>query len=485
MTAAPTKTTRSRPTSRSAATWLVAVLVAAMLAGCSANEPPTDEPPEDPVEVVDRLAFEDAWEAREFDVVSDPRDPDRLTMGFMIPRPDPRLFWLGIARSDDGGGNWTLAHFCGDPEEQADGVDVVDCPFAGAAALGDPALEVLHDGTVVYVGVMVDGYDVAQFAARFRPGEMEPESVTIIARSAFDQVDGAHMLPAPLRVYYNGKANVMQEPDTDRIHAVWAVDLRFEETGLPNTALPVWTHSDDGGRSWSQPERISGHGFGDIDAPFAVGADIIKSHDGRLHVTWWDGKTNTLQQVTSPDAGDRWHGPRDIADAQGRPEGGPVDFYNVTRPWLEIAPSGPDAGDLVIVYDHIGDGDRDVMLVRSQDDGLTWSEPVLVSHLGARDRQDETLPRAVFEPSGTLSVLYVTYDGQWRTSGHRMHLARSVDGGSTFDHVEVSSGGSPLQNVGDYNALAVTRDDLVMVWEDGRGGPSGSHRAWQASVPLA
>lgn len=464
---------------------MLASFVVIALAGCIGS------PGADPAaEVQDRIGLERVgtdhpaftdMQAREFDVVTDPDDPDNVTMGFMIPKPHlADLFWSGLARSHDGGETWDVRRFCGDPEVQGERPDAAGCPFAGAAGVGDPVVLRLQDGTVLYVGVMLRADSVVLFAARFPPGAMEPESVHVVARSGYNFVDGAHALPTPYAVYYNGKANLLLDRDGETIHLVWAVNLLAGEAGASNVALPMWTTSTDGGRTWSTPVGLSDHSFGDPDGPFAVGVDAFQTRDGKLHAIWWDGRTNAIYQVTSEDGAETFTSPRKIADVPARPENAPVNFGNLTRPWVGVDRSGgPRDGHAYILFDDLRNGHRDEFLIRSTDDAASWSQPVRVSHASAPPR-NETHGRLLVEETGAISVLYSSFEGEDDHSRNHAYLARSTDGGRTFDHLRLSSAPSPLRNIGDYNDLWRDGDEIVAVWEDGREGSETTRWAFTA-----
>lgn len=486
--------TRPRPAARSAAPTVALVLVAVLavpsLAGCLAQGPDaggtagprtTDAPA---LAAPDGLAFADT-QAREFDVAQDPADPEKVAVGYVIPKPHLNdLFWLGIARSADGGTSWEVRRLCGDPETQADRLDAAGCPFAGAAGTSDPVLISLADGTVLYVGVMLRADSVVLFAARFPPDAMEPESVHVVARSAYNAVDGAHRVPTPYGVYYNGKANLLLDRDGETVHLVWAANLLAATAGgaAPNLGVPVWSTSTDGGRTWTTPVTLSEHGFGDPDAPFAVGVDAFQTLDGALHAVWWDGRSNALYQVTSTDGADTFTAPRRIADAPARAEDAPVDFSDFTRPWVGVDRSGgPHHGTAYVLFDDLRHGDRDVFLIRSRDHAASWSDPVRVSH-ASRSGRDETHGRLLVEDTGAVSAMYSSFQGKEGESPNEVWLARSTDGGETFDRLRLSSGMSPLHNPRDYNDLWQVGRDVVVMWEDGRGGPPGTHWAFLARV---
>jgi hypothetical protein len=429
----------------------------------------------------DHAAFKQT-QGRELELVADRTDPSRLTIAYVIPRESPvSSSWLSIAKSRDGGATWTTRPFCGDPLVGAPKVGT--CFFAGARLTSDPVLMQAADGTLLYVGVMLGATDVTQFVARFAPDAMEPTSVHVVSRSSLNMVDGAQMLPAPYQVYYNGKANLMQARD-GAIHLVWAADLFVDQTGT-TVGLPHWTTSRDGGRTWSRPVDLSDAKMGDPDAIYAVGVQAFQTLDGRLHAIWWESKSNALYQVDSDD-GVKFTAVRKIAPAMGRPPQAMVNSDNMTRPWLVVdGSSGPHAGSAYLLFDDLSLGDRDLYLLVSRDGATTWSAPQRLATVPERNGRDETMARPFIDRDGTLSILYPSWKHLERWSPYEMRLATSFDGARTFQDILLSSDFSPINNPGDYNDLDRTKDGLLAVWEDGRGGPDGTKWLFESLIRTA
>lgn len=459
---------------------ILAALV--LLAGCLSEVPDPNAPVTGRNVLApgpDHRSFSET-EAREFDVVADRNDPDHVSVAYVIPRVDEVSgSWLSFAKTRDGGQTWTIQPFCGDPLSPSPGL--ATCPFAGARITSDPVLVQLADGDLLYVGVMLNAADVTQFAARFPPDAMEPASVSVVSRSAFDFFEGAQMLPAPYEYYYNGKANLMQD-ESGALHLVWAANLQGVDTVEPVTGLPFWTTSTDGGRTWSTPIALSDSTFSDVGSMYAVGVEAFQTIDGRFHATWWESITNALYQVSSDD-GKRFTSVRRIAPALARPTQAAVDSDNLTRPWVGIDRSGgPWHGSVYLLFDDLSTGDRDLYFLISRDNATTWSKPVRLGTIPLGNGRDETMARLLLEPDGAISVLYPSWEHLERWSPYEMRLSRSIDGAATFQDVLLSSAFSPINNPGDYNDLDRTSQGILAIWEDGREGPSGTRWMFQSLI---
>jgi hypothetical protein len=472
-----------------AAAWLVglAAVVGALCAGClsgdEAHEGLAGRDRNALAPGLDHRAFE-ATQARELDLVSDRADPSHLSLAYIVPRVDPAFpSWLAFAKSRDAGQTWETSMLCGDPLEP-ELPDDLACPFHRARLTSDPVLLQLHDGAFLYVGVALHATEVALFAARFAPEALEPEWITLVARSAFDFFEGAQQLPAPYMAYYNGKPNVMQD-SSDALHIAWAADLGADVDPPGNTGLPFWTTSLDGGQTWSMPSSLVPQTFTDAGSMYAVGIEAFETVDGALHAVWWDSRSNTLLQVTSSDGGATFTPPRAFASVVGRTRDAPVDSNNLTRIWTGVDRSGgPWHGSVYLLADDKSDGQRDLVLLVSRDNGASWSSPVTPQGLPRDNGRDETMARLLVEPNGAVSILYPSWHDRERWSDSDMHLARSVDGGATFTSVQLSSEPNPFDNPGDYNDLDVVPGGVLAVWEDSRGGAPGERWAWTSTITV-
>jgi hypothetical protein len=139
------------------------------------------------------------------------------------------------------------------------------------------------------------------------------------------------------------------------------------------------------------------------------------------------------------------------------------------------------------------DGDEhEVVVVRSADEGRTWSDPVRVP--GAAGRKGNVM-LAVAE-DGTVGVSWPDWSYGDGPGCYRMVFSASTDGGRSFlDPTPISplscsgvegnavpfaggstSAGERYPDGGDYHGLAVGSDDLFHVfWSDSR---TGVHQSW-------
>lgn len=417
--------------------------------------------------------------AREPDLAADPSDPDRMAVGMMVEVPSAASLagvdepiWSGLARTDDGGETWdyaTLGGWPGDP-------DAAGRPFAGSVVVGDPVVEFLPDGTLVYLGLMIraDG-STTLFAARYPDDAMEPSEVAVVARGALPVPQGS-AVPTPYQVAYNDKPYLAVDPATGDLHAAWSWRSNVQGS---SRAVPVAARSTDGGRTWSVPQLLvdadAAYTAGDA---FHIGAYPVVGVDGTVHVLWWEAEQGVLYHARSDDRGRTFAAPERLAPAGGSfgTTGDNVLAAGLPQVAVDRSP-GPRNGSI-----HVGwtgqraEGeDWDVQVVTSRDDGRTWSDPVRVHPPSLDDGTHQLVPAVDVGPDGALSVIY--YDETGPSSGsYHAYLTRSLDGGGTFETLRMTreptdpAAAADQQPLGDYIGLGHDDRGPVAVWQDGRDG---------------
>jgi hypothetical protein len=155
------------------------------------------------------------------------------------------------------------------------------------------------------------------------------------------------------------------------------------------------------------------------------------------------------------------------SEDQGRTWTGPVlvnDVQDSAREGLHAMAAGPD-GELCCVWLDLRHRKTEVMASRSMDDGRTWSPNVLVYRSPDGSVCECCHPSVALDDRGHLHVL-------WRNSlaGKRdMYTSVSSDGGATFGPAaKLGSGTWPLDACPmDGGAIAVADRSVATVWRRG------------------
>lgn len=218
---------------------------------------------------------------------------------------------------------------------------------------------------------------------------------------------------------------------------------------FPESALRL-VRSDDGGRTWSDPVSVNeGEAFGSHN--FHA---LLAGEDGSVHATWLSnvqGRSGVMVR-SSTDGGRHWSPTVAAHDAPA-------------CPCCRTGLARDAAGRLYASWRKVFDGDvRDVAVIRSDDGGTSWSEPV-------RPRADGWVfpgcphagPSLKVRRNGVLHIAWWT--GKAGEAG--VWYARSTDQGVTWQAQPLAIGEESLPA---HAQLALTEDGrVVVVYDDGLG----------------
>lgn len=340
----------------------------------------------------------------------DPRAPDRVVATYRVDRPG---FSAALDWSANGGRTWKRTALPLPPG--------LDRPYA-------PDVDFGPDGTLYVTYVNLQG-----------AGNV-PANLWMSKSS-----DGGRNLSAPVRVA--GKlafqARVVVDP-AGTVHATWLQGREVGLLALVGSPSPVVaSRSTDGGRSFSRPVRVSSPRRALVGA-----ASPVIDADGQLVVLYEDFKDDRrdFENLEGPP----WERPFGLVVT--RPIGnGPFSTgveleKNVvpSRRFLAFVPEFPSLaagpGDtLYVAWSDGRNGDEDVFLRRSEDDGRTWSSAKRVNDNPKADRTAQYLPRVDVAPDGRVDVLYLDRRRDKKNVMTDATLASSHDDGRSFASTRLSS----------------------------------------------
>jgi hypothetical protein len=271
---------------------------------------------------------------------------------------------------------------------------------------------------------------------------------------------------------------------TGIIVACWGQNYDLDRFGRQ---AEVCERSTDGGRSWpDQPQPISPPQnpvlpFG----PFVIGVHVVADTQdpNTFYAVWLDTLTGFLDGsgespywfTKTTDGAKTWEPAHIITRITQIPSVFPRQgFRNLSLPIAAVGPKG----ELYVTYadynpapDPAGDEDgmqADIKIMKSTDQGTTWTDPRLVNQDGTN--ADQFQPYVRVTPKGQVDVSY--FDRRLDRPDPPNHpgnffidtfLSRSNDGGSTWKDTRVShdswdpSMNPPIsgsgQFIGDYQGL--------------------------------
>ncbi len=281
--------------------------------------------------------------------------------------------------------------------------------------------------------------------------------------------------------------NYTSSPFFGRVYAVW---VRFN----PPYAI-YFSYSNDGGVNWSEPRRVNN------PTQRCAGGDIVIGKNGELYIVW--AVVSSISPFSeqfigfakSTDGGNSWFVNEKAFQVNGiqgqlsekqniRVNGLPrilVDTTGGIRDgWLYILTAQKNFG--------AAGNDPDIILNRSTDGGISWSNPVRVNQDNLNNGKIQYFPAACIDKFGALNILY--YDDRNTTSDSvGVFLSRSTDGGITFNDFQISDhnfkpvaiGGLGQGYQGDLIAITSLENFLIPVWMD---NSTGIYQLWTTRVEI-
>jgi len=241
-------------------------------------------------------------------------------------------------------------------------------------------------------------------------------------------------------------------------------------TRFSSTVRIEFTKSTSGGVNWTNAVHVSDPNHS------GQGSNSCSSVDGQINVVWAGGtfNTTTIYYDKSTDGGDTFGIDTAIADGPD-PNGLPNNVNTFPSIACDLSNS-PYRGYLYCVFSDNRNGDADVFLIRSTNNGQSWSLPVRVNNDSLGNGKIQYWPWVAVNDAGNVAVLFMDTRNTANNSMIEAYVARSSDGGATFTNEQLSSQPSPTvtpgSNVrfGDYICVDYLGNRVVPVWTDERAG---------------
>lgn len=292
----------------------------------------------------------------------------------------------------------------------------------------------------------------------------------------------------PVKVYEGGDAASSHMEDMPRIFAdtnphsryAGSIYVAWIEWQLEQSVM-LFARSIDGGKTFSQPMRISTHaGLPRDDNGGLVGFVGVVANDGSIYAVWNDGSTITFTQ--SHDGGQTFAPSRAVVQVAPPYFGGAGGIPGVSRvmgfPQIGVDSRPGKATKLYVAWSDYRDGDVDVFCASSKDKGGTWSAPVRVNNDAIHDGIDQFFQWMAVDPM-TGDVYVQFYDRREDPNNRRtgFTLARSTDGGKSFENYawdENMFESTQPAFLGDYTWLTVFNGKAYGAWTEAVAGETES-----------
>lgn len=256
------------------------------------------------------------------------------------------------------------------------------------------------------------------------------------------------------------------------IYVTWTQFDAYNSRNPDDKSNILFSFSSDGGINWSEALRINEISGDCVDSSNTTeGAVPCVGPDGEIYVSW--SVNDKLFFDRSTDGGLTWlendifagHQPGGwVYDIEGlfRCNGLPVTCCDISN--------SPYKGNIYINYSDRtnGENDVDVFIVKSTDEGNTWSAPKRVNDDPVGNGKQQFMSWMSVDPlTGAVYVIY--YDRRdYNDLNTDVYLARSIDGGETFTNVKISeSPFIPAKGVffGDYIGVNAYNNQVACIWQ--------------------
>ncbi|MFH1159510.1 MAG: hypothetical protein V1733_00995 [bacterium] len=279
--------------------------------------------------------------------------------------------------------------------------------------------------------------------------------------------------------------NAENSPFEGTLYAGWSCYV----DGSPNENQIEISRSTDHGLTWSIPAGISEH----VNAgTHNQGVNIQTGPNGEVYAVWiiydtWPSDETALGFAKSLDGGVTWvPANRILTDIKGiRASGTSKDMRVASFPCMTVDLSnGPNHGNLYVVWANIGvpgintGTDIDIYVIRSTNQGDTWSVPVRVNQDPPGLGKEHFLPWITCDPlNGNLCAIY--YDDRNVDSTQlETWVSWSYDAGNTWSDFKVSDvaftpvpiAGTAVDYFGDYIGIKAQNMKVYPIWTDNRAG---------------
>lgn len=372
-------------------------------------------------QTVSRVSPENAKVASEISIAINPTNLNNIVAGSLV-RGIPESTASNLSYfSFDGGKTWKSA----------------SVPNPDSRTQGDDVVLFSRDGTCAHAFI--------SFVGLWETQPSKAANGIALTRST----DGGQTWSEQVRVadHLNSKSpmedkpwlifdRTRSSPHYNNLYCSWT---RFDVYGSKDpqdTSQIMFARAPEGGKKFEPVIRISDNPGDCLDGDNTLEGAVPCVHpDGTVFVVWSGPRGLEIDQ--SNDGGKTFGTDRVILKTPGgwnsHVDG--IDRHN-GMPVTGVDHSfGPDRGSLYVNWIDERNTDKDVFVISSRDKGRTWSNPVRVN-TDDQGRDQFFTWMAVDPIDGSINVVF--YDrGATTGTRTRLTLARSIDGGKSFQNVPV------------------------------------------------
>lgn len=342
---------------------------------------------------------------------------------------------------------------------------------AGGENSGDPATAINLDGSRMYVGFINEDYGQSVSYSTDGGASWTPVLCANAAGGWTTLLDKNHLWID----------NSPSSPYEGNLYNAWT------SFGGTNDNEIETVKSTDGGLLWSAPINIS---LATFAGSHNQGVNLKTGPNGEVYAVWsiydsWPSDETAMGFAKSTNGGAYYQpASRIITNIRGvrNTSIGKNQRKNSFPSMACDISTGPYSGNLYIVWANVGipgintGTDRDIYMIKSEDGGDNWSEPIRVNQDPIGLGNVHYFPWITCDPeTGTLSVVF--YDDR-NVGGTECEVfcANSADGGDTWEDFKVSDisftpspmPGMAADYMGDYLGIVARGGIVYPAWTDNR-----------------
>lgn len=286
-------------------------------------------------------------------------------------------------------------------------------------------------------------------------------------------------------------------PYENRVYAAYTA---FIASSANNNKIE-FRYSTNNGVNWSSAANIS---TGTVSGSHDQGVNIATGPNGEVYAAW-----AVYDQFSTGTYGEDAMG-FNISTNGGQTWGTAKRVYAAPNFGVRTNPSAPNPvrlasfpsmavdrsnglrqGTIYMSWPQIGvtpaGSDMDIVLIKSTDNGVTWTPPVRVNDDALNNGKRQYFNWMTVD-AATGHVYLVFYDQRNTSSDSaEVYMARSIDGGVTFENFKVSDARfkpKPIAGLaggyhGDYIGITALNNTVYPFWTDDR---TGNYQGWAAKV---
>jgi hypothetical protein len=281
-------------------------------------------------------------------------------------------------------------------------------------------------------------------------------------------------------------------PYAGNLYAGWT---RFELFNSNDGQVQI-SRSSTNGTSWLSPVNVSAS----LPAPneLSQGVNISTGPNGEVYVAWAVYESTSVLDEKAIGFNKSINGgvsfgtaSKIISNIKGIRAAGVLKSMRVNSfPSMSVDISGGENnGNIYVVWSNVGTPginsgtNKSVYIIRSSNNGTTWSSPVRVNQGPFQNGKEAFFPWISCDP--VTGILYVIFYDDRNTSSTSCEtwVAISEDAGSTWEDFRVSDVSftpSPIPGLaadyfGDYLGISANNGRIYPVWTDNRGGVTKSY----------